>query len=195
MVTLFGLIEPASAGTQSTVAAQLQQANASIAEYKHTHATAALDSALQFLANAGAQRLQGSDRTAVTSGYLTLFAAIDETMPHLPPGKLPQISVLPPRVNGITYPAGIDPRAISDPQARARYQQAIRENEAFTAQYLEAFSLRQVDARATILFSDFAHDAFNRTETDQSALRHQIEASDLSPERKHRLLTAALSTS
>jgi hypothetical protein len=194
MIVLVGLIAPANAATQNVVTTQLSQASASIAQFNHTHATASLDNALQSLANAGSQRLEGSDRASVTSVYLTLFAAIDQAMPHLPPGKLPKISILPPPVNGISYPAGIDPSAIPDPQARARYQEAIRENEAFTAQFLKAFSLRQVDMRATMLFSNFAHDAFNSTQTDQNALRHQIEASGLSAETKHRLLTAALST-
>ena len=194
MIVLVGLIAPANAATRDVVATQLSAANASIAQYNRTHATGSLDSALQSLANAGSQRLEGSDRASVTSVYLTLFAALDRAMPHLPPGKLPKISVQPPPVNGVSYPAGIDPSAIPDPKARARYQEAIRENEALSAQFLNAFSLRQVDTRATLLFSKFAHDAFNSTHTDQNALRHQIEASGLSAETKHRLLTAATST-
>jgi hypothetical protein len=86
IMVVFALIAPANASTKNTVATQLQRANASIAEYKHTNAMASLDDALQSLADAGSQRLEGSDRASVTDGYLALFAAIDQAMPHLPPG-------------------------------------------------------------------------------------------------------------
>jgi hypothetical protein len=182
----FGSIS-ALAQTPSLAGAQVQQAAASVDRFKRTHAVDALDAALRSLEAAGAQRFRGDDRANVVSGYLSLFQAIDGAMPKLPPGKMPAVTVAPPRVNGVRYPSGTDPSAIHDPAARARYEQAIRDNEAFTERFLAAASLRRTDDRAVTLFADFAHDAFGKGNADRMALSRQIEHSGLTRARKDRL--------
>jgi hypothetical protein len=170
------------------VVVQVQHAQASIAQFNRTHSDEDLNAALRSLQAAGAQRLQGNDRATVLGGYLSLFGAIDRALPHLPPGKVPQVSVEPPPVNGVRYPAGVDPSVIPDPAVRARYEQEIKDNEALSKSFLEATSLSHLDDRALTLFADFTHDAFGRSTADQAALRRQIESSDLTTARKNRLL-------
>ncbi len=181
----------AIAQTSSSAAAQVQSAQASIARFNHTHSDEDLNAALRSLQDAGSRHLQNAERTAVLGGYLSLFGAIDRAMPHLPPGKMPEVSVAPPPVNGHRYPAGVDPSVIPDPAVRARYEQEIKDNEAFSRNFLQATSLTQIDERALTLFGDFTRDAFSRSAVDQAALRHDIESSDLTSARKNRLLKAA----
>ncbi len=169
----------------------MQRAQASIALFNHARSVDELDAALRSLEDAGAQRLSGNDREIVVGGYLSLFGAIDRAMPSLPPGKVPAVSVTPPRVNGVRYPSGISPSAIPDPVARARYEQEIRDNEVLTERFLVAASLHRIDDRAMLLFGDFAHDAFGTSSADRTALSRQIESSALTRTRKDRLLKAA----
>jgi len=188
---LFAPLAVVAAQPPSPAAAQVQRAQASISLFDRQRSVDALDAALRSLEGAGSQRLGGNDRTTVAGGYLSLFAAIDRAMPRLPLGKVPKISVTPPRVKGVRYPSGISPSAIPDPAIRARYEQAIRDNEAFTERFLAAAALRRVDERAIVLFSDFAHDAFGASNADRAALNRQIEGSQLTRARKNQLLKAA----
>jgi len=175
------------AATQSG-AAHVASALASIAQFDRTHGVPDLEAALQHLelASAGAQRT--GDREKILAGYLKLFGAIDRGTPQLPPGELPAVNVVPPKVKGVAYPSGVDPAAIPDPAARARYEQEIRANDVLSDRYIAAMSLRRLNGRALNLFSAFAKNAYGKSSADRSGLRRQIEQSDLTTARKSKLL-------
>jgi len=175
------------AATQSG-AAQVASALASIAQFDRTHGVPDLEAALHHLelASAGSQRT--ADRGKILAGYLKLFGAIDRGTPQLPRGELPAVNVVPPKVKGVAYPSGVDPAAIPDPVARARYEQAIRANDVLSDRYIAAMSLHRLNGRALNLFSAFVRNAYGNSSTDRSGLRRQIEQSDLTTARKSKLL-------
>ena len=178
----------ASAATQSNADVHVASALAAIAQFEKTHAVPDLETALKQLELASAGTLGSGDREKILAGYLKLFGAIDRATPHLTPGAVPAVNVVPPKVNGVTYPAGVDPSAIPDPAARARYQQELRANDELTDQYIAAMSLHRRDKRALSLFSVFARGAFGKSSADRSELRRQVEQSDLTSARKNKLL-------
>jgi hypothetical protein len=178
------------AQTQSSTAAHVASAVASIVHFERTGAVPDLEAALKQLelANAGTQR--SGDREKILAGYVKLFGSIDRGTPRLSRGKLPTVNVVPPKVNGVAYPSGVDPSAIPDPKARARYQEEIRVNDALTDRYIAAMSLHRLDERALNLFSAFARNAYGKSSADQREFRRQIEQTDLTAPRKSKLLTA-----
>jgi len=190
LVLLALMIVPVTvcAETQSSAAVHVASALASIAQFDRTHGVPDLEVALKQLelASVGSQR--SGDREKILVGYLKLFRAIDRGMPQFRPGELPAVNVVPPKVKGVAYPSGVDPAAIPDPVARARYEQEIRANDALTDRYIMAMSLRRLDKRGIVLFSAFARNAYGNSSADRNELRRQIEQSDLTASRRSKLL-------
>ena len=176
---------------QSSGAAHVASALAAIAQFDRTHRVSDLEAAMKQLELASVGLQGRSDREKILAGYLKLFGAIDRGTPHFRPGEVPAVNVVPPKVNGVAYPSGVDPAAIHDPVARARYEQALRANVALTDRYIIAMSLHRLDERALVRFSAFASDAYGKNSSDRSELRRQIEQSDLTTTRKGKLLKLA----
>ena len=176
------------AETQSSAAAHVASAQASIGQFDRSRGVSDLEAAIKQLELANVGPLGKGDREKILAGYLKLFHAIDRGMPQFRPGEVPAVNVVPPKVNGVAYPSGVDPAAIHDPVARARYEQALRANDALTDRYITAMSLHRLDERALNLFSAFARDAYGKSSSDRSELRRQIEQSDLTSTRKSKLL-------
>jgi hypothetical protein len=177
------------AQAQSSAAAHTASALASIELFQRTKAVPDLEAALKQLELASAGALRNGDREKILAGYVKLFGTIDSSTPRLNRGELPAVNVVPPKVKGVAYPAGVDPAAIADPTARARYQAALRANDALTDRYIAAMSLHRLDERALNLFSAFARNTYGKSSGDQREFQRQIEQTDLTAPRKSKLLS------
>lgn len=99
-----------------------------------------------------AKAQQLTQRTEALRQLLAIFNRID---PKIIPGfdfsDLPSMTAVPPIDS--PYPAGVDPAAITDPQARAAYENTLAEDRARMERYRFQLALSKVDKACVEAFS------------------------------------------
>ena len=79
------------------------------------------------------------------------FAVLNEmdkkTIPNFDLADLPPMGAAPPP--GVSVPMGVDPSAIQNPEARAKYQQAIKENAEKVKRYNLQYELSKLNPKYT----------------------------------------------
>lgn len=164
---------------------QLEKADELRSLFVRTRAPATFERALTSLELVSAPRERGPQRDHVTDAWFALLRALDEVSdPAFNPNDLPQLHLIPPPDHGVVYPAGVDPRAISDPVARATYEAALRDNSRKSAQFAAQYPLRELDARATSAFTRYRSRAYAATVVDGSDFARLLEKSGLSAARR-----------
>jgi hypothetical protein len=124
------------------------------------------------------------------SRRLGFFEALDRTLDprwdaqHAPPrGVAP-----PPSHHGAVFSSGeVDPAAIADPQERARYVQALRDNKDQNRRYSVQDQLRRVDERAMRFFGRLLIDRYGGSPAGQREFEHLLAAAPLGGRRRERL--------
>lgn len=163
----------------------VDQAGRHLREFGRTKAPGALRHALLELEAVNAPRTPGSERDRVTNTWFSLFRALDGVKePAFDPKDVPQLHILAPTVNGVTYPAGVNPAAITDPVARSKYAAALRENQAHSARFATGYALNDLDTRATGAFHRYRRRTYAATNGDTTDFARLLLHSGLTTVRK-----------
>jgi len=125
-------------------------------------------------------------RKRAVARRLRLFAALDR---HVDPAwnqkTPPPHGVPPPPAHGIVYGSGeVNPASIPDPEARARYVQALQANKDAQHRYSVQLELRRIDERAMLFFERFVADRYGSSEQDRKELDELLAASPVNEARK-----------
>src|ERR1700730_9297748 len=133
--------------------AHVNRAVRAVAEFQKGHTLQPLQRAVTELEGVTVTHRRGTERDKVTRTWFAVFRALDHAKDaSFNPSDLPEASIVPPAVNGVRYPSGTDARSISDPEARAQYEQLVRENRAKSQRFTLQYGLRGLDDRATNAF-------------------------------------------
>jgi hypothetical protein len=124
--------------------------------------------------------------------WLALLALIDKNLdPAFNPQDVPSTSVMPPRVGNVAYPPGVDPKSISDPQARKQYEAAIKKNQQHAEQYRLQTLLRRLDESAMPKVERFIRLSYTTVPGDQRELTETVKKLIQNPQRAEKLTRAA----
>ena len=109
---------------------QIEEARVHLAEFQKAKpleqpegAVECLENAIHTLANIDLSRLRDPTRYFAVrhqsaQAWLAALREIDRSLdPNFDPKDVPAVSIVPPRIKGVGYPSGVDPKAIPDPEA------------------------------------------------------------------------------
>lgn len=124
--------------------------------------------------------------------HLKIVATIDQ---YYNPNGAPTffLNVLPPVIDGISYPAQIDPKEIKDPKVQADYEQQIQENEKNKREADLQITIQRLlgkepdlDPKASYIveLKRKIPDYYSKYAEDKEEYREIIKQSPLSPQRK-----------
>ncbi|MGD0472940.1 MAG: hypothetical protein ABSB70_06955 [Candidatus Velthaea sp.] len=166
----------------------LQAAQHSLDEFVKTKAPTPFEFALVDLEHVKVAAVPGAERDRVSGAWFGLFRALDAVKdPSFDPKDVPQLHLVPPPDRGVIYPAGVDPSALSDPAARATYQQALSENQTKAKRFAAAYPLYDLDTRAQAAFRLYRASAYTTSAADAADLRRALGTSGLSAVRQKAL--------
>jgi hypothetical protein len=175
----------AQSGGTDPWAQQLEKAGQSLQVFVRTRAPATLEHALTSLELVETPPTRGPRRDRVTDAWFALLRALDMAKdPAFDPDDLPKLHLIPPPDHGVVYPAGVDPRAISDPAARAAYEAALRDNARKSARFVAQYPLHELDARATSAFARYRERSYAATPVDAADFARLLGKSGLSTARR-----------
>jgi hypothetical protein len=122
---------------------------------------------------------------------LQFFAELDRNIDpawdakDVPPKGVPP----PPTASGVVYSSGeVDPASIPDPQERARYVEALKENKKRNQQYSVQSQLRSIDERSMRFMEPLLAETYTNSEKARKEFEGLLASSQLSEARKQRLL-------
>jgi hypothetical protein len=126
---------------------------AALADYDKTHAPDALQHAADLViredgvapANALAGVAQAEVRVRLWMAVLGRFKR--DLDPKYDPSHPPPMTVAPPKVGNAQLPPGVKPSDIKDPEARKKYEAALKENERRVEQYKQQAKLHEMHDR------------------------------------------------
>ena len=178
---------------EKSMAEHIQVAQKRLEEFERTHSLEALSNAVQALEGiektepSQAPPLEVRSRGALT--WITLFRHIDQYLdPNFDPNDVPSVNVIPPATSkGVKYPSGVDPNAISDATARAKYNKLLNENRVKLERYNFQHNLRRVNERALEGFHEYAKHFFAPSRVDSAELRQILDRAPLETARKKQL--------
>lgn len=135
-------------------------------------------------------------RADTLSAWLGLLRLLDDRLdPAFDPSDVPEHLVQPPpNADGVVYPPGADPKLIDDPEARARYEQAIAANRAKAEHYRLQIHFGRLDERLTPRVAEFIRGAYTASPADRRELTAAIDAQIVAPARRAALLRLASAT-
>jgi hypothetical protein len=176
---------------------KIEQAASALADFRETHATEHLQSAVAALESAAipdaadaAQR--AAARAQAAKLWLAVIAAIDESIdPAFDPEDVPAKGLTPPPCGDEQLQAGADPKAIADPAARAQYEAALRENQKKAERHRLQTRLRRLEPRASFGAEAFLKLHYTASAADTKECAALIAEAGLS-ERRNRRLQAIL---
>jgi hypothetical protein len=120
--------------------------------------------------------------------WLFFFAALDRNIdPQWDPKEVPVTGVIPPPSHGIAYPSGVSPSAISDPVARAEYEQALKASKDHAERYRVQLLLRRIDERATAAVERLLGEKYAGSREDWQEFEEILASAQMSDVRKQRL--------
>jgi hypothetical protein len=95
--------------------------------------------------------------------------------------------VIPPPSHGIAYPSGVSPSAISDPVARAEYEQALKASKDHAERYRVQLLLRRIDERATAAVERLLGEKYAGSREDWQEFEEILASAQMSDVRIQRL--------
>jgi hypothetical protein len=118
---------------------------------------------------------------------LRFLAALDRYLdPRFDPADKPVVGAPPPPgYSGVVYPSGeVDPAAIADPAARAEYERARRQSQAYARWYDVQDQLRRIDERATHFLELLLRERYTDAPADRAEFEALLAASPLDETRR-----------
>jgi hypothetical protein len=196
-LALGGALAPVPAGARRKHMSDITaRAAAQLAEFDQDKEPEHLRTAAEALAEvdlskekAGLKRL--ALRRETLHLWLSLLAAIDKNLdPAFNPDDVPAVSVEPPPSGGAQYPPGVDPAVITDPQARQRYEAAIRKNREKAENYNLQTKLRRLDERLMPRAERFVRLSYTTVAGDQRELGETVKKMIANSQRAEALIRA-----
>jgi hypothetical protein len=124
--------------------------------------------------------------------WLALVALIDRNLdPNFNPQDVPSTGVAPPRVGNVSYPPGADPKLIADPQARARYEAALKQNKEKAENYRIQTWLKRFDESLSPKAERFVRMSYTTVPGDQREVNETVKKLIKNPQRASTLTRAA----
>jgi lipoprotein-anchoring transpeptidase ErfK/SrfK len=124
--------------------------------------------------------------------WLALVALIDRNLdPNFNPQDLPSTGVAPPRVGNVSYPPGADPKVIADPQARQRYEEALKQNTQKAENYRIQTWLKRFDESISPKAERFVRMSYTTVPGDQREVTETVKKLIKNPQRASALTRAA----
>ena len=124
--------------------------------------------------------------------WLALVALIDKNLdPDFNSKDLPSTSVAPPPSGNLAYPPGADPKLISDPQARQRYEAAIKQNQQHAENYRLQTWLTRFDQSMSPKVEHFIRMSYTTVPGDQREVSETVKKLIRNPQRADALTRAA----
>jgi hypothetical protein len=124
--------------------------------------------------------------------WLALLALIDQNLdPNFNPQDLPSTGVSPPRVGNVSYPPGVDPSVIADPQARARYEEALKRNQEHAENYRIQTWLMRFNESMSPKAERFVRMSYTTVPGDQREVAETVKKLIKNPQRASALTRAA----
>jgi lipoprotein-anchoring transpeptidase ErfK/SrfK len=124
--------------------------------------------------------------------WLALVALIDRNLdPNFNPQDLPSTGVAPPRVGNVSYPPGADPKVIADPQARQRYEEALKQNTQKAENYRIQTWLKRFDESLSPKAERFVRMSYTTVPGDQREVTETVKKLIKNPQRASALTRAA----
>jgi hypothetical protein len=124
-------------------------------------------------------------RRDVLKAWFQVLATIDGSLdPKFNPDDVPEMSVSPPASGGVSFPPGVDPQAIRDPQARADYEVALAKNRKKADDYNLQTQLRLLNPKATGDTERFVKSHFHPTPEDRKEVGEVADEVSLGKDRR-----------
>jgi len=174
---------------------RIEQATNRLTEFEETKDADQLQSAVAAmegvdLSTFGRSSERMEIRQQALRTWLKILATIDSKLnPNFDPEDVPEANIMPPRSGGVRFPAGVDPKAIKDPAARAEYEAALKKNHDKAELYRLQTKLRRLDPRASSDVERFLKLYYTSTEADQREFDQLLDREALSASRRRKLKT------
>jgi hypothetical protein len=146
----------------STMTNPIIQADNLLAEFEATKSIDKLEGAYMAVGRIPEPGVDITVPTAVarrekTMMLFKLLAVIDQNIDTNfdNPTNFPAMNLSPPGPCGMNYPSGVDPNDIKEPEIRAQYEAALKQNEEKAARALFQTRLHNIDQSETIFVESF----------------------------------------
>jgi hypothetical protein len=128
-------------------------------------------------------------RREKASMLFKLIAVIDQNIDtnYDNPTNWPAMNLRPAGPGGMNYPSGVDPNDIKEPEIRAQYEEALKQNEEKAARELFQTRLHNIDQSANIVVESFLRYNYTTSKEDQNELENLMQQAKLSPVRTQKL--------
>ncbi len=124
--------------------------------------------------------------------WLALVAILDQNLdPRFNPEVKPSVSVMPPRVGNVAYPPGVDPKQITDPQARQQYEAELKKNKEYAETYRVQTWLKRFDESMPPKVEKFIRMSYTTVPGDQREVSETVRKLIKNPQRASKLTQAA----
>jgi hypothetical protein len=196
MLLALAMVAAAAAVPQNqmrkSMAPEIEQASRQLAEYEKTHRLTDLESAIDAITAVDLLRTPSINRAEarkeVTRLWLAALQDLDALLdPKFDPEDRPVTKVAPPKVNGVQYPPGVDPKVITDPQARAEYEAAIKANLEKIDRGKQQIQLRNMDEEASESLDRYLKRYYTLAAADTRELAQLLDAAKISRPRRLRI--------
>jgi hypothetical protein len=97
------------------------------------------------------------------------------------------MNLIPPGINGMRYPSGVNPNDIKDLKLRAQYEAEIKQNDEKLARLNFQTRLHNIDQSANIFVERFLRNNYTNSKKDQSELEDLMKQAKLSPARMQKI--------
>jgi hypothetical protein len=169
---------------------QTDDARDQLAQFDLTGDPVRLENAIRCLEHIHSLEELDPDRSAarreVTVLWLAVLAALQRAKdPAFDPNDRPMANMVP----APGYPSGVDPKSITEPDVRARYEAALAKNRQKAEMYRIQARLRFLEERAQPGVEGFIRRYYSKSKRDRAELKELVESTQIPPEQKLRLLS------
>jgi hypothetical protein len=141
---------------------------------------------IDFEAEELADRIQ--KRRQGVQAWMAIFRQLERSVdPDFDAADVPAVNIVPPTANGITYPSGVDPKAIPDPKAQSQYQEELNKNRQKAERYQVQDGFRKLGQRAEFALQTLVQRTYSGTKSDRDELHNLIREGGLSEKRREML--------
>jgi hypothetical protein len=190
LLACFGMCPAGHSQSWRSQMANLQHLSTHLRSFQSSRSLQSLRQALADLEGIDLHQADEGTHEQIMNGWTALFGAIDQaTDSTFAPTDVPELNLVPPTAGGVTYPSGVDPAAIADPDARASYEADLERNRQKAERYHFQYGLLPIANRAGLSFGSYAAHVGANAPAMKERLHPLIRNSALRDETKQHLLT------
>ena len=179
------------------MANQINQATSLLLDFSKSKSIDQLENALRAMEGVLPPRIDKTVQSTAarqeqTKMWLSLLGIIDQSIDPTYNNQNPKNAIAvnlapPPTSDGISYPSGVDPKAIKDPVVRSQYEAALKQNNDKAIKAMTQTRLHHIDQLASLDVERFLQTFYTSSIEDKNELDNIMRQTKLSQDRVRKL--------